>query len=279
MPHDGLYFDLEESPLAGDITPEDVDAYPWPDTSSPALLEGLREQVVRWHEEGYAVILESVCAGIFEMACRVRGYEQFYMDLALNPPLATRILDKFVEQKIAFYETASAELGGYVQFIREGDDLAGTETMLMSPTNYRKYIKPRHADLFSAQRRLFPEPFHIFFHSDGAIYGVIPDFIELGIDVLNPVQVSAKGMTVERLKREFGRDLAFWGGAIDPLALARSDPQEVRREVRQRIEDLAPGGGFVFGAIHNIQDDVPPENIAALWEAFRAARDYGRGAG
>ena len=133
MPADGLYFDLVESPLAGDITEGDIDRFPWPDTSSQALLDGLVEQPVRWHREGYALILESVCAGILEMSCRVRGYEQFYMDLALNPHLACKLLDVFVELKLAFYREAARELGGYIQFIREGDDLGAEDRLLVSP--------------------------------------------------------------------------------------------------------------------------------------------------
>ena len=274
MPKDGLYFDLVRSPLAGDITAKDIEDFPWPDPTDDSLLDGLREKAKRWHQEGYAIILESLCAGIFEMSCRVRGYEQFYMDLALNPRLACTLLDRFVELKLQFYEVAAEQLGGYVQFVREGDDVAGEESLLISPDSYRKYIKPRHAELFRAQREAFPEPFYVFFHSDGAIYDLIPDFVELGIDILNPVQVSAKGMSTRRLKQEFGRDLAFWGGAIDPQAFARSSPQDVRRRVRQRIEDLASGGGFIFGGIHNIQDDVPPENIVAMLETFREMKEY-----
>lgn len=273
MPKDGFYFDLVESPLAGDITVQDIQAFPWPDPAADALVEGLREKALNWHKEGYAIILESFCAGIFEMSCRVRGYEQFYMDLALNPELACALLDKFVELKIAFYNKAAQELGGLVQFIREGDDVAGEESLLMSPESYRTYIKPRHAELFEAQRAAFPEPFYIFLHSDGAIYDLLPDFIEEGVDILNPVQVTAKGMSVGRLKREFGSELVFWGGAVDPHDFAHGSPEVVRQEVKRRIEDLSPGGGFIFGAIHNIQDDVPAENIVAMWEAFQEMRE------
>jgi uroporphyrinogen decarboxylase len=273
MPQGGLYFDLVESPLAGDITVRDVEAFSWPDPAADALVEGLKEQATRWHREGYAIILESFCAGIFEMSCRVRGYEQFYMDLALDPKLACALLDKFVELKIAFYERAAQELGGLVQFVREGDDVAGEESLLMSPDSYRTYIKPRHAELFKAQRALFPEPFYVFLHSDGAIYDLLPDFIEEGVDILNPVQVTAKGMSVGRLKREFGRELVFWGGAVDPHDFAHASPDAVGQEVKRRVEDLSPGGGYIFGAIHNIQDDVPPENIVAMWEAFQEMRE------
>lgn len=273
MPQGGLYFDLVESPLAGDITVQDIEDFPWPNPTDESLLDGLREKAIAWHREGYAIILESICAGIFEMSSRIRGYQQFYMDLALDPQLACALLDKFVEIKIQFYRMAAEQLGGYVQFVREGDDVAGEESLLISPDSYRKYLKPRHAELFSAQREIFPKPFYVFFHSDGAIYDLLPDFIEVGVDVLNPVQVTAKGMSVGRLKREFGRDLAFWGGAVDPQDFAHSSPEDVRQEVRRRIEDLAPGGGFIFGAIHNIQDDVPAENIVAMWEAFQEKKE------
>jgi uroporphyrinogen decarboxylase len=270
----GFYFDLVESPLAGDITEKDIDEFPWPDPTDKALLHGLKEQAERFYQEGYAVILESVCAGVFEMSCRIRGYEQFYMDLAMDPQLACKLMDKFVEIKIQFYETAAEELGDCIQFIREGDDVASEESLLVSPNIYRTYMKPRHRALFEAQRKLFSEPFYVFFHSDGAIYDLIPDFIETGIDILNPVQVSAKGIDMKKLKQEFGRDLTFWGGAIDPLALARSSLAEVKQTVQQNIEDLSPEGGFIFGAIHNIQDDVPPENIMAMWEALEKRRVY-----
>ena len=274
MPRDGLYFDLVKSPLAGNITEKDIKDFPWPDATDLSLLSGLREKVQSWYQQGYAIILESLCAGIFEMSCRLRGYEQFYMDLALNPALACKLMDKFVDMKIQFYKVAAKELGGYVQFVREGDDMGGEESLLILPESYRKYIKPRHTELFKAQKQIFPEPFYVFFHSDGAIYDLIPDFIEVGIDILNPVQVTAKGMNVRRLKQEFGRELVFWGGSVDPQTFAGSSPEDVKREVRRRIEDLAPGGGFVFGSIHNIQDDVPPENIMAMWEEFQEVKEY-----
>ena len=137
---------------------------------------------------------------------------------------------------------------------------------------YRELIKPRHRRLFEAQRKLFPKPFYIFFHSDGAIYDIIPDFLEIGLDVLNPVQLTAKGMDAARLKSEYGKDLAFWGGGVDTQhVLPGGTPQQVKSNVAERIKQLAPGGGFVFGTVHNIQDDVPIENIAAMLESFRTA--------
>jgi len=269
------YFDLIKSPLSGDITEKDIDNFLWPDPANPHLLEGLEERAKKFYEDGYAIILESLGAGIFEMSCRIRGYEEFYSDLMINPKLACKLMDKFLELKIHFYEVASECVGKYVQFVREGDDVAGQSGLLISPSAYRKYVKPRHKELFKAQRKAFSDPFYIFFHSDGAICDLIPDFIEIGVDVLNPLQTNVKGMDIKKLKRDFGNEIVFWGGGVNTQeTLPKTKPDKVKREVRERIEVLAPGGGFIFGAVHNIQDDVPPENIMAMWATLHEIRNY-----
>ena len=274
-PQGGLYFDIVAGPFSGEISENDIDGFAWPDASAPALFSGLEKRAREYYERGYAVILENICAGVFEMCCRVRGPEQFYMDLAMNPSLACRLMDKFVELKIEYYKAAAERLGQYVQFVREVDDMAGQEALLVSPGMYRDLIKPRHKQLFDAQKEFFPEPFYVFFHSDGAIYDIIPDFLDIGVDVLNPVQLTAKGMNAAKLKSEFGKDLAFWGGGVDTQnVLPRGTPEQVKSNVTERIEQLAPDGGFVFAAVHNIQDDVPVENLVAMIQAFRAARNY-----
>ncbi|MBN1125520.1 MAG: hypothetical protein JXA82_10965 [Sedimentisphaerales bacterium] len=266
----GLYFSATATKLGGNISRQDIEQFDWPDTGDPALFDGLAQQAEVWHKQGYAIILESVCAGIFEMAGRVRGVEQFYMDLALQPDLALALMDTFVELKIRFYEAAARHLGSYVQFIREGDDVAGQETFLVSPQMYRDIIKPRHKLLFEAQKRLFPKPFFVWFHSDGAIFDLLPHFIEIGVEVLNPLQLTAKGMDAERIKAEYGKDLAFWGAGINTQqTLPRGTVDQVREEVVQRMKILKTGGGFVFGTVHNIQDDVPVENILAMLDAWQ----------
>jgi len=137
---------------------------------------------------------------------------------------------------------------------------------------YRKYIKPGHKKIFSFIKGKAPH-IHIHFHSCGSVYDFIPDLIDAGIDSLNPVQVSAAKMDTKRLKKEFGDVLTFWGGGVDTQRiLPRGTPNEVKDEVKRRIDDLAPGGGFVFNTVHNIQADVPPENIMAMWEALQ---EYG----
>lgn len=274
-PQGALYYDIIKSPLSGDVTEKDIENYAWPSPSEPGLWEGLVEKGKQYHEEGYAVILESICSGIFEMGCRLRGYETFYMDMAMNPAVTAALLDKLVELKIQFYEEAAKRLGPYVHFIREGDDMAGQESFLISPQMYRDIIKPRHKQLFEAQRKLFPPPFYVFFHSDGCIFDIIPDFIEIGVDILNPLQLTAKDMDAEKVKREYGKDISFWGGGVDTQnILPRGTPKQVRQNVTERIKKLSPDGGYIFGTVHNIQDDVPLENIVALFETFMELRKY-----
>jgi uroporphyrinogen decarboxylase len=142
---------------------------------------------------------------------------------------------------------------------------------LLSPRTYQSLIQPRHQRLFTFIKQ--QAPVKLFYHTCGAVKKLIPDLIDAGIDILNPVQISAAGMDLGELKREFGRDLVFWGGGVDTQrVLGTAGPEEIRAHVRKNIETLAPGGGFVFATVHDIQANVPPENIMAMWETWR---EYG----
>ena len=193
----------------------------------------------------------------------------FLIDMIFNPSVAEFILDKVLEFKIIYWGKALQEVGDQIFVAAEADDIAGQSSFLISPEMYRKYLKPRHTHLFSYFKKIAPNV-KIFFHSCGAVYNLIPDFIESGIDILNPIQVSAAGMDTNKLKKEFGKDIVFWGGGVDAQKiLPRGTPQEVKNEVKRRINDLAPGGGFVFSPVYCIQRDVPPENIDAMIEALQ----------
>jgi uroporphyrinogen decarboxylase len=156
--------------------------------------------------------------------------------------------------------------------IEMADDLGTQEMPLMSPETYRKHIKPYHAKLYRFIKDRCDLP--LFMHTDGSVYQLIPDLIDIGVDILNPVQYTARDMGLAKLKKEFGNDLCFWGAGIDPQGtLPFGTPQQVADEVKRNIDILAPGGGFVFGSIHNILEGVPTENIVA---AFQTAAEYGR---
>ena len=269
----GLYHDVFLSPLAGDISLEEVDRLAGPDPLDRARLSDMRARCLRIrNDEGRATCAWGFGAGIFETAGWLRETEAYFMDLAVDPALAGRIMDRVLEKKLAWYEIALPEFGDLLDVACEGDDLGGQSTTLVSPEMFRRLIKPRMRDLFAAIRARTEAK--VFFHTCGAVRPLIPDLIEIGVDILNPIQVSAVGMDTAELKREFGRELVFWGGGVDTQrVLGSATPAQVRDEVRRRIDDLAPGGGFVFAATHNLQADVPPENVLAMQEALR---EHGR---
>jgi len=271
-PH-GLYFTAVGHPLGGAITVDDIDRYPWPDTGNPRRIAGLRDLALGYRTQGRAVMIKGVLAGVFEMAQRVRGMAELMMDLASDEVLAGALLDRMVDLKLAFWEMALPQLRDVVDVISEADDYGTQTSQLISPRMFRRIMKPRLARLFDRIHELAPDA-KLFFHSCGNVRPLLPDFIEMGVDILNPVHISATGMEPVALKREFGKDIVFWGGAVDTQdVLPYGTPGQVRDDARRNIEALAPGGGYVFNTVHNIQADVPAENIVALWETLR---EFGR---
>jgi len=269
----GFYYDMYYHPLANADSLDELKAYPFPDSLDNQRFDTLRSQAQVAVSKGKAVALAGPCAGIAEVYSWLRGYEQYYIDLAINKGYVAYMLDRLVDFKCAFWERALQEVGDLVDVVIEADDLAGQRSLLMSPDTYRSLIKPRHRRLFSFIKK--QAPVKLFFHSCGAVRPLIPDFIDAGIDILNPVQVSAAGMDLHELKQEFGQDLVFWGGGVDTQGVLNTGtPEEVKQDVRRNVEALAPGGGFVFAAVHDIQADVPPENIIAMWEAWKAYGGY-----
>jgi uroporphyrinogen decarboxylase len=276
MPVDGgLYFDTFGAPLGGEPEAAEIAAFPWPDATDEGRYAGLADAARRIvDEEGRAVLVSSICGGLTEGLLKMRGFEDGYMDLAAEPERARQVMERILEIKLAYWERALAELGDTIDIVGEADDLGGQDRPLFSPATYRSLVKPLQAELFSFIRARTSA--RIFFHSCGAISELIPDLIEIGVDILNPVQVSAAGMDGARLKREFGRDMVFWGGGVDTQqVLGSGTPDEVRSDTRRRIADLRAGGGFVFAAVHNIQPNVPAANLVAMWETWREEAVYG----
>jgi uroporphyrinogen decarboxylase len=275
MPVDqGLYYDIAASPLSSLSTVEELERFAWPDPALPERYSRLREEALRVDaESSAALVLERAQGGILETATWLRGFENILMDFATDPALACGIMDRVLEFKMTYWERALQEVKARVLVVAEADDLGTQESLLISREMYRTYIKPRHSRLFAHIKRIAPGV-KIFYHSCGAVRELIPDLIESGIDILNPIQVSARGMHPGDLKRQFGKNIVFWGGGVDTQrVLPRGTPEQVRDEVHRRIDQLAPGGGFVFAAVHCIQADVPPRNLTAMWEALQ---EYGR---
>lgn len=270
---DGLYYDVFYHPLRGDFSPADLARYSWPDPTDPARFVGVREQVRKSVEDEHrAVIIGGLCAGFVEMAGWMRGYEDYLIDFASNTAFLEAFFDKILELKMAYWDKMLAEVGDLVTAVLESDDMGSQNNLLFSPRAYRKYVKPRHQQLYSYIKSKTRAK--VFLHSCGAIRSIIPDLIEAGVDILNPVQVSAAGMNSRELKQDFGKDISFWGGGIDTqYVLGNGTIQQVKDEVRRRIDDLAPGGGFIFATVHAIQGNVPPENVVAVWETLH---EYGK---
>ena len=206
----GWYYDMFDHPLRGDISVETVDKFPLPDPLDPARFVGLREAALRVRdEENRAVVFGNISAGIFEVLTWTRGYEDAYADWGSSSPVALRFMDRVLQLQLAYWEKALSMVGDVIDVAQIADDIAGQNSPLISPRSYRKLLKPLHRELCDFIHARTDAK--IFMHSCGAIRPFIPDFIEIGIDIINPVQVSAAGMDSAELKRDFGKDLGLLG--------------------------------------------------------------------
>ena len=261
------YYDLTRAPFAEDGTLSALDRYRWPDPHDPGRCRGMGEQARQLHREtSYAVVVDVNCS-FFLRCAELRGWENFYMDLVDNLEFAEAMMDRYLDFRLAVAERALAAVGENADIVMAtSDDLGGTDRPLVSPALYRSLVKPRQKRTFDFLKARTGAK--LFYHTDGAIYPLLSDFVELGVDALNPVQVSAAGMgDTQKLKREFGGALTFWGAIDTHHVLPHGTPAEVRDEVAGRIRDLAPAGGYVVCPVHNIQPEVPPENVVAMYDA------------
>jgi uroporphyrinogen decarboxylase len=267
------YWDVVEYPLA-DKEMKDLDGAQWPDEHDPGRYQGMRERVRQLTRAGDTCrVVDIPGLGPFEGGCFLRGHANFCADFYENPAYAEAVMDKVTDSMILFWGHILDEVGDSVEVVAQGDDVGMQENTYISPAMYRRYVKPRKKRLFDFIHSRTKAK--IFYHSCGSVYDLVPDFIEEGVDILNPIQRSAAKMDIRRLKREFGKDLCFWGGGIDVQSqLPFMSVAQIEDTVKQTIDIMAPGGGFVFFPSHNIQADVSPERIDAV---FRTAREYGKG--
>jgi uroporphyrinogen decarboxylase len=266
-----LYYDLAKSPFAGDVSVADLVKHPWPDPHDPGRCRSLREEARRLHQETEYAIALNMPGGVVTQAQFLRGFEDWFADLIADPTFYHALLERITDLWIEMAQDELDAAGDSVDFCFFGDDVAFQDGPMMSMELYRKMVKPYHARVFSYIKSRSSAK--ILYHTCGSVAHLIPDLIELGVDALNPVQVSAKGMDTKTLKREFGKDICFWGAIDTQRVLPFGSPADVAAEAKRRIEDLGPDGGYVLCAVHNIQADVTPENICAMYDA---AREYGQ---
>ena len=270
-PPSSLYYDLVKSPLAGPITIQDILNFPWPDPSDPGYTRGVREQLLYYRENtDYATVLRLPVPFVHTTQF-LRGFEDWFTDLAVDKKLAGALFDAAVEHNAAVAEQILKVGGDLADVVAFADDLGFQNGPIVSPELYRELFKPRHKKYFDTVKKYTSAFIH--FHCCGSIYKLLDDLIELGVDVLNPVQVAAKDMDSSILGREFGDRLSFWGAIDTQVVLSKGTTEDVKAEVRRRIQDLAPDGGYILAAVHNIQPGVPVENIIAM---FEAGKEYGK---
>lgn len=265
----GGFFNQVEAPLT-DGTPEELAGYVFPDLATSNRAAGLAEKAHHLYQAGYGLATDGPW-GLYEYCSSLRGTADLFLDLALNPGYVEALAERVLEEYLKPYYTLMLEaVGPWVQMVGISDDYGSQQGLLFSPETFRQIFKPRLQRLVEHIRRFTTAK--VYIHSDGAVAELIPDFIEIGIDGLNPVQYTARGMEAGQLKQKFGRDLGFFGGGIENELLSFGAVEDIRRVVRQQMTALAPNGGYIFATIHNISPEVPSENIIAF---FRAGLEFG----
>lgn len=244
---------------------------PWDHSAEPDFYDQLRKKAIFLRETTDKALIMPCGCNLFEWGTFLRRLDKFLMDLVAQPKEVERLLDQLMERHLATLEKVCEAVGDVVDILRFGDDLGMDGGPLMSPKLYRQLFKPRYAQLCDYVHKHSSMKTQL--HTCGAVRCFIPDFIEIGYDMINPVQTSAKGMDPSELKKEFGKDITFWGGGCNTReVLNQGTPQEVYDYTCRMIEIFLPGGGFVFNQEHNILPDVPGENLVAM---YRAVRSFG----
>ncbi|MCL5070821.1 MAG: uroporphyrinogen decarboxylase, partial [Actinobacteria bacterium] len=267
----GYYWDIIKHPLK-DCSIEDLKDYPWPSPDNEKRYEKLDLEAENLYKNTDFCLIGRFGGSIFETAWYLRGFEQWLIDLLINKDFAKSLMEKICSIQMRIDERCLELTGKYINILKlAGDDLGGQEGSLISPDIFREMVKPflckRWQTLKSKFKKINPYGY-IMFHTCGNVYSLIPDFIECGLDILDPIQ-NVKGMEIERLKSEFGDKLTFHGAVDTQYLLRCGTPPEVKSEVKRLIKILGVNGGFIISPVHNVQSDVPIENLIALSEAVK----------
>jgi len=261
-----LYYNVDESPLLSFTSVHEIEGYNWPDPFDPGRTRGLKEKArVLKEKTDFALVGHMGDTSIFETCTLLRGMEQFLIDLIVDKRLAQTLLERVLEIQSVKISRYLDEVGEYLDVVGIGDDFAGQSGLLLSPNLFRTMIKPYLRSYCTLIKKKTSAK--LLMHSCGAVQDLLGDLIEIGIDIINPVQVSARGMNPEYLKKKFGKTLSFWGGIDTQRMLPYGTPEEVKDEVVRIINILGDNGGYVLNSVHNIQADVPPQNIVAMYDA------------
>jgi uroporphyrinogen decarboxylase len=251
-------------PMKESAAMEAIERFPWPDMDDPTRVAHVRAEATRLRAENrYAVIGTPWLLFPLERAFAMQGMDTFLMNMALAPDFARCLLEKIASLCRQLMGHYLRECGELLDIVKIGDDLGTQDRLLMSPKMYRNLLKPIHADYIRFIKERTGAK--VFFHTDGDVFDLVEDFIEIGVDILNPIQTSAGRMSnLAELKRRVKGRLALCGAVDTHRILPSGTPADVRREVRRVIEVLAPGGGYLLSSVHTIMDDVPPENVLAM---------------
>lgn len=271
-PKSSFYYDLIKSPFEDDeITFKNIEEFNWPSPDDLGRIQGLREKAQDIRDKtDYAIVL-NYPACIVHISQFMRGFRGWYEDLILNPGRLCEIFDRILNFYLEFGKHLFNEVRDYLDVVEIGDDISGQEGPVFSPKLYRDLIKPRHAELINFIRKQTKAK--IMYHTCGTVIPFIEDLIEIGVDIINPVQPSARGMNTLLLKNEYGNRISFWGAIDTQRVLPYGNIKEVKNEVEKRIYELGRGGGYILSASHNIQPGVRPENVIAM---LNHAREYGK---
>ena len=265
----GLYWDIKNPPLKGAGINE-LDKYPWPKAENIDLkkIEKYREQAKKlYNETDYVVCAEHPIFGVLEMGCWMCGFDDFLLKMALEPEFVIKFFDIILEYQKRVIEIYYGAVGEYIHFTTSGDDF-GTQTgPFISPAMFEELVKPYYKERIRYTRK-FTKAYY-FHHTCGSVYSLIPHMIDAGVDILNPIQPGARNMEPEKLKKAYGDSIAFWGGIDTQHVLPHGTAEEVKTEVFKVLDAMSENGGYVLAPAHNIQPDVPAQNIIALFEAGR----------
>jgi uroporphyrinogen decarboxylase len=267
-PPGSIYYDLLTSPLSGPISINDIRNYPFPEPQNPIRIKGLKERVKYIHEMNCASVLNMPGAFV-HISQYLRGFEDWFADIASDKKLLEFLFDAILDINLSISRMILQEVGNDVDVLMASDDLGLQDSLMISPQAYRELIKPRHRKYIQLMHEMSPAK--VLFHTCGSVIDIMDDLIEIGVDAIHPVQVTAAGMEPHKLKKKYGDRLAFWGGIDTQHVLPLGSINEVKAEVEKRIEEMGENGGYILGAVHNIQPDVPLDSILTM---YKHTQDY-----